>query len=77
MENMHNDVRMLRGERGEGWGQIFKPEIFECKKFYTWRSCFLRSFPHPHLPNFTCSILVPAQEVKSLKWTHTILKMFP
>ena len=54
MENMHNDVRVLRVKRGEGWGQIFKP-----------RSC-----PYPHLPNFTCSILVPAEEVKSLKWTH-------
>ena len=29
-----------------------------------------RSCPYPHLPNFTCSILVPAEEVKSLKWTH-------
>ena len=35
MENMHNDVRVLRVKTGEGWGQIFKPEIFECKKFYT------------------------------------------
>ena len=69
MENMHNDVRVLRVKRGEGWGQIFKPEIFECKKFYTWSLVF-RSCPHLHLPNFTCSILVPAQEVKSLKWTH-------
>ena len=66
---MHNDVRVLRVKRGEGWGQIFKLEIFECKKFYNWSLVF-RSCPHPHLPNFTCSILVPAEEVKSLKWTH-------
>ena len=38
MENMHNDVRVLRVNRSEGWWKIFKPEIFECKKFYTWRS---------------------------------------
>ena len=69
MENMHNDVRVLRVKRGEGWGQIFKLEIFECKKFYNWSLVF-RSCPHPHLPNFTCSILVPAEEVNSLKWTH-------
>ena len=69
MENMHNDVRVFRVKRGEGWGQIFKLEIFECKKFYNWSLVF-RSCPHPHLPNFTCSILVPAEEVNSLKWTH-------
>ena len=58
MENMHNDVRILRVKRGEGWGQIFKPEIFECKKFYTSGSLDFRSCPHPHSPNFNCSILV-------------------
>ena len=29
-ENMHNDIRILKVKRGEGWGQIFKLEVFEC-----------------------------------------------
>ena len=40
------------------------------EKNFTPGGVVFRSCPQPHFPNSNCSILVPAQEVKSLKWTH-------
>ena len=58
-----------------GGGKFLNLRYLSAKNFIPGGLVF-RSCPHLHLPNFNCSILVPAQEVKSLKWTHTILKMF-
>ena len=63
----------LRQVRG---GDKFLNLRYLSAKNFTPRGLVFRSCPHPQFPNFNCSILVPAQEVKSLKWPHTILKMF-